>query len=379
MMYLRLLTLVLLLLGLVDAQKCTLCADGSEPGEGDIPGFGTCEVASTVVASLPLDSNDCRVLQAQGYINCACPTYPDDFCSVSHEYEIETLLGLLLIASHPLPRLPTYFKMCADGAFDLSNPRGRIPYLDEGNSGDGNLCENNLFEPPDDTDDCLPFERARFFCGCPNAPDPPCTLCSTYEGSQSGGTRRIPPFFNVTCNALATAYTFISGDEECAVLNSTFTVDTETFCECENATAPINTCSLCGNASLVDPTMVADMERGLTCMDFLDMAPHVTSEEYCTEIKTAYTFTCCDIDPTEPPTGSPTMSAQPTTSSPPSMAPSVSSQPTKEDVTPMPTGTPDGDMPTETPTVDSSTSSAVAIFSWVVSFIAAVGISFPLL
>ena len=264
--------------------------------------------------------------------------------------------------------------MCADGSFNISNPKGSIPYFSPGESGNGKLCEKNLFKLPEELDGtCLPIERASFYCGCPNAPEPACSLCSTIEDSQNAGARRIPPYFNTTCNSLATAYTFVSGDDECAVLNSTFTVDTETFCECDNAGAAPNQCSLCGNASLVDPTMVIDKDRGLTCMDILDIAPHVNSDDYCTEIQTAYTFKCCDIDPTDPPTSSPTISAQPTTSFAPSMAPSVSLQPTQDKVD-------ETMMPTSMPIGDSSTSSALTRFSWAVSFVAAaIGASFAVL
>jgi len=87
--------LALTLLGAIDAQNCTLCEDGSEPNLLGMIGSGTCEEVYNSLGSvnIPRDSNDCRVLQVQGYINCDCPTYPDVYCSVSHEFEVESLSG----------------------------------------------------------------------------------------------------------------------------------------------------------------------------------------------------------------------------------------------------------------------------------------------
>jgi len=62
--------------------------------------------------------------------------------------------------------------MCASGSFNITNPKGRIASLPEGESGDGNLCEKNLFRLPEDLDGtCAPIEEASSFCGCPSSID----------------------------------------------------------------------------------------------------------------------------------------------------------------------------------------------------------------
>lgn len=267
----------------VNGQQCTLCADGSASNPNGTIGAAPCSDIEAVIGSTPANSTQCRDVQLQGFLNCGCPTFPGSFCP-----------------------------MCADGFFSIAQPNKQIPILND------TTCEDALFAEIAVENACSDIERTAHFCGCPGAPEPICKLCANGP-APSKPTRRLPPSFTLTCADYSDLVEFSLDESECAnAINGTLPIHTSTYCGCVNVSTPVPTCSLCGDAALINADMNV-AEPDVTCQELFEMAPFLKDQLYCSALQANFTI-CCEGGavpaPTMSPTTAPDRSPQAQTESP---------------------------------------------------------------
>jgi len=172
-------------IAVTNAQQCTLCEDGSA-----IDPTGTiwesplnCTFIDTFIGGTPADSDDCIDTQLLGYLNCGCPTYPEDvFCA-----------------------------MCDGGSFDI-NERKKIPFT-------GQTCGDTLFVRRSDLASCAEIQQYASFCACPGAPPAldSCSLCGD-EMALINPTTVLDSIIGTTCQAAFDYAPFITEAAECVTV-----------------------------------------------------------------------------------------------------------------------------------------------------------------
>lgn len=246
------------------AQDCTLCADGSVPTlpEGMI-GQIACNDLNLIIGNTPESSTDCRDLRLQAYMNCGCPTFPDDFCP-----------------------------MCPNGEFDIEFPDREIPIFND------ETCQESLFKLKTETDSiCDDVQRADHYCGCPNATPPVCQFCE--DGSAPPNSDLVlPSAFTLTCERFAIVVGFGKGQGECNGLIGMPPVNTRAYCGCTDTSPPVDPpiCPrLCEN-ELPDPSRVVSTPLPMTCQDVSDLAPFIDDAEYCDTFLERFGGCCSGTD-----------------------------------------------------------------------------------
>lgn len=142
----RLLATLLLLAGISTAQqqKCSLCFGDAEPNlEKTIGGAPDGPSCGSLVMDVEIDLDGCRGLQKLGYQWCDCPEYPQDY----------------------------FCPMCQDGFVDIPKRFKEIPGMG------GKTCDDKLFVKSSSVDTCADAMKPGYVCGCPDAPEPECTIC----------------------------------------------------------------------------------------------------------------------------------------------------------------------------------------------------------
>lgn len=126
-------------------EECTLCYDGSaanlELTIGGGSGGVKCSTLIEDVQGLSVDA--CLQLQMLGYTDCACPTYPSQYCS-----------------------------MCDNDFTAIPNPNTLIP-------GTATKCSDRLFVKTNETFTCDDAKKPGYVCGCPDAIEPTCNICGS--------------------------------------------------------------------------------------------------------------------------------------------------------------------------------------------------------
>jgi hypothetical protein len=166
---------------LVNSQQCTLCEDGSAVDPSLNIGSATCTEIDMAINATALGSPTCIDAQLEGYKNCACPTFPDVFCS-----------------------------MCgSDGSFeDIPNDRTKVAFT-------GQTCANLLFVKEATLDSCLDITKYQTLCQCPNAPAAPGTCIMCGDGTEFRNADTVVDTFGTTCQQ-ALDYAPFATDTECA-------------------------------------------------------------------------------------------------------------------------------------------------------------------
>jgi hypothetical protein len=197
------------LLAVVDSQ-CTLCQDGSAIDPTGMIGGTSCTDIDSVIGATEPTSSTCIEAQLQGYLNCACPTFPDAYCA-----------------------------MCADGFFDIPSPRKKIAFTDE-------TCESVLFVKETELATCQDITKYASWCGCPGAPSAPgtCMLCDPGMELITDPSMVVDDD-GTTCQAAFDYAPFVTSDTECA-----------------NVVQPV--AAMCCVPSTMSPTFAPGSTRGPT-------------------------------------------------------------------------------------------------------------------
>ncbi|KAL7569333.1 hypothetical protein ACA910_016875 [Epithemia clementina (nom. ined.)] len=319
----HLLFVVTVLLGqlstLVGGQ-CKLCTNGgtaSYLSTGILQGDVTCQQLDSSIGFIPSDSAICEYWQMQAFMYCGCPTYPvSSFCS-----------------------------MCANNAFNIpSNTKfKRIPL--KAIPSNQSVCVDSLFTRQSDL--CQEYQRAAYYCGCPNAPAPIChAVCKPPSPDAStteipAANRLLPPYFNMTCQDMYLQLPFYWTDDECTALQDPAysLIDESAYC-CSN-TMPqqpsLGTgCDLCSGGPVLNPARIVTVavsgtntEVKLSCKDLQALSYVVTDDAYCDSFfvqNPALGEACC-LGLSDAPSQKPSTRPIGTPSEPPSQIPSE--QPTK--------------------------------------------------
>lgn len=140
----RIVITLLLLAGSTTAQQqCPLCFGDAEPNlEKTIGGAPDGPSCGSLVMDVEIDLDGCRELQKLGYQWCDCPEYPKDY----------------------------FCPMCQGGFVDIPKRFKEIPGMG------GKTCDDKLFVKKS-SDSCADAMKPGYVCGCPDAPEPECTIC----------------------------------------------------------------------------------------------------------------------------------------------------------------------------------------------------------
>ena len=278
----------------IASAQCTVCADGTTTPVGS---FGTtdCSLIAESIAMTPDSDPECDMIRLQGFMYCACPTFPtEQYCSLCDYTSSTSAAYQSLPAEYQSWVIPTLDNVqCQD-----------VEFL----STDDNRCGSTA------------LMEAAWFCGCTgdSVQRGQCNLCGSTDTAPN--TRTLPPpldsktcaqrdregglFYNVDGN---TCETLLLGD----TFPSQF--DYLSYCGCVESAEVPNLCSLCGTESSVqNPDATLGSNSSMTCAALEMATPYVLDTDYCTELQDQYTDLCCN--PAPPPTA--------TTTSSPAAAPS---------------------------------------------------------
>lgn len=290
-----LLLVLLLLTGTTDAaSSCTLCADGGAFDASSRIGTVRCQEVQTYLSATDSNSQVCYDAQLQGYLYCACATYPTNvFCA-----------------------------MCDNGSTEVSNPDAVIDTLNPPKA-----CRDALFASQSNKNDCLALvEAATSVCGCPAASPPQCSLCQL--GDVQYPTRIIPSDLvegGPTCEQLESLASNAS-DTDCATFASDLTssMDVPAYCGCSDAPTQGTLCgNLCpdGQNLVNSETTVTVLEQSMTCQQASDLTPFViaTADDWCEALR-GVAPTCCGEAPAPTAPSAPSAPSSPTSTNPPASA-----------------------------------------------------------
>lgn len=246
---------------LVSAQsKCTLCYDGSPPDlslSSQALGW-SCSDLKSFADILMAGEQECLELQIVGFQDCACPTYPNGYCT-----------------------------LCPGGFSDIPDRSLSVPSTTNLTCGDILFVQRSLL-----TNGCQDLAPYRQRCGCPaNAQ---CKFCA--DGSQPSNADRVLPYLTVgqqttTCGEIA-AKAFGSPADKCNdVIVPPVAVNAQGYCGCPN-TFPSRLCSLCPSG-IVNPDIVVPQTGGLTCSEMDTYLSYITDANSCQAIASK-SQVCCE-------------------------------------------------------------------------------------
>jgi len=278
---------------MIHAQQCSVCEDGSTPSGS----FGStdCSVIEESISMTPEDDPTCAMVRLEGFMNCNCPTLPQDsFCS-----------------------------LCDFGGGTYEEPlysSTSIPTLG------GLTCKEVEFLDAVDAR-CSNLSEAAWFCGCPGGDSLErgiCYLCSNQQAAPNN--LKLPPSFEKTCAEVDREGGLYYSDAEttCEMLllgeDVPVDFDYESYCGCsgDNSAAPPDTCTLCGGGGTVqNPDGILPGTTSMTCTELETVSRFVVSDQYCQEMAIDFANFCCN--PPMPTTDAPIASAPAPTQAPMTM------------------------------------------------------------
>lgn len=251
----------------VQAQQCTLCADGSAPDMSlmsDDWGW-SCTDLSTFAAVLQEGDAECTELQIVGFQDCACPTFPNGLCT-----------------------------LCPGGFSDIPDRDLTVPSTNNLTCGQILFVESELLSGG--CEDLAPYRER---CGCPE--EAACSFCA--DGSTPSEGDRVLRYLTepgedpVTCTGQA-AKAFRATEEQCDDITvAPVAVNGQAYCGCQG-TFPSNLCTLCpGDGVVVYPDLVLPGTQGMTCSEMEDYLPYITDKNSCDAIAASSQACCTRVDP----------------------------------------------------------------------------------
>ena len=297
------LSLFLSLLACTTAQSnssssCTLCFDGSDPNLDGTIGETSCATIATAIQQTPSTDSLCPATQLQGFLYCDCPSFPDAFCA----------LCTIPAAGEPyVPIPPEYRDLMLPGTDGITCGAAEFAEscVDDGSSdaatfcgcagsaprnSDCGVCGTNATAddvqqaarllPPLFTTSCASLDRelgisdgdatcmvdertsdipvdVPAYCACPNntaanhtTACPTTGLCGNFSVRNPSATIGNATTTSITCQDLATAWTYITDASYCTELSSAYA----TLCCEEENTAPTPTAPTAPTPVMTGPT-----------------------------------------------------------------------------------------------------------------------------
>lgn len=168
--------------------ECTLCFGGGEYDESKtIGGISCSEFTSNLVG---LNQEECESLQMIGYENCGCNTYPNTYCP-----------------------------MCEGSFLNIPEPNRQVPGTQDA------TCGELLFVRAAADGSCDHARKPAFFCGCPGATEPGCSICGDSTGrlqiNNPNATLVVQGVGSAMCHEYETrALLGELNDEQCALVQA---------------------------------------------------------------------------------------------------------------------------------------------------------------
>lgn len=258
---------ICILLTLVQAvegqDQCSLCADGSDPDmslSSDDLGWN-CWDLNTFASILKEGESECTELQIVGFQDCACPTFPDGFCT-----------------------------LCPGGFSDIPDKTTSVPSTNNLTCGDILFVEETLLQGG--CEDLAPY---RDRCGCPAEAD--CTFCA--DGNTPVHSNRVLPYLNTatsqtTCGVQASLAFSATTVDQCDMYTvPPVNANAQGYCGCQG-TFPSDLCTLCpAGMAVTNPALVVPETGGMTCLQMEEYLRYVTDENDCQTISTSAQV-CCE-------------------------------------------------------------------------------------
>ena len=260
----------------VNAQNCTLCADGANPSGGNLNevlffsnrfnGNQTCSTLAKNAPTVASSNRVCAGYQELGATYCGCKSRPKTTCN-----------------------------FCPDGSLSTAPP-GPLASECAGKYVVGAAVENN-------TKNCFFWQlRGLGACGCrvPAQLEGRCPLCS--DGSQYTANKSLEILPYTTCDGIAaiTAVQIASGQATC----NAFQTVGGYYCGCPNANLSTekNTCRLCGDGvSLPETGKIVMLPDNSSKYCFEIEAAASSDVANCPMYRSVAAAQCCASSPPSPP------------------------------------------------------------------------------